>query len=60
MPYKIKSLLLTVVALLTGFSAFVKVINPEIGLIVLSLAIGLSAAVDYLAEQNIIEKPKKR
>jgi hypothetical protein len=60
MPYKIKDALLTVVALLTAGSAFVKVINPEMGVVILSLAIGLSAAVDYLAEQNIIEKPKKR
>jgi len=60
MAYKVYALLLLVVECLVALSAFARLIDTEMAVIVLAVAGAIGYAAEFLKKEGIIEKPKKR
>ena len=60
MAYKVYALIVAVVNIITALSAYVKVLDPTMGIVVASLSVAILACAEYLKQEGVIETPRKR
>jgi len=60
MVFKIYALIVAVVSILNALSAYLKVIDPALGIFISSISVAVLAWAEYLRQEGVIGAPRRR